>query len=123
MQLSILFILTIIFFSSCEAHADHSSIFTGKKFVANIEDHCDEGNQSCDKISLKSKSIKTNQSINLKGKTINTNCPDVCDFQGYRFTNGEYDYSFYPSLKGNDLWDYIITFKNKVIAQDLGEMK
>ena len=61
MKVSILFILTIIFFSSCEAHADHSSIFTGKNFVANIEDHCDEGNQSCDKISLKSKSIKTNQ--------------------------------------------------------------
>ena len=123
MNLPMFFTIASLLFFSYDTHADHMMIFTGKKFIAKIEEHCDEGNLSCENVSLTSKSIKANQSINLKGKTINTNCPDICDFQGYRFTNGEYDYSFYPSMKGNDLWDYIITFEDKVIAQDLGTLK
>ncbi|MBA5701922.1 hypothetical protein [Pantoea agglomerans] len=105
------------------ALANSVSHFEGKKFKAEIEYGCEEGNVSCNKVSLKSISLKDNSSIALKGETINTNCPDVCDFKGYRFTNGKYDYSFYPSTKGENLWDYIVTFKDKVIAQDLGVMK
>lgn len=105
------------------AVAKSVSKFEGKTFKAEIEYGCEEGNVTCDNISLKSTRVKDNASIVLKGKTINTHCPDVCNFQGYRFTNGQYDYSFYPSLKGGNLWDYIVTFKGKVIAQDIGVMK
>jgi hypothetical protein len=97
--------------------------FHGEKFKAVIEYDCNEGNLTCDKVFLKSTRLKDNSSIELKGATINTNCPDVCDFQGYEFDNGKYNYAFYPSLKGNDVWDYIITENENVIAQDSGVMK
>ena len=103
--------------------AKSASRFEGKIFEADITYGCEEGNVTCDKVSLKSKRVKDNSSIALKGETINTNCPDVCDFRGYRFTNGQYVYSFYPSQKGENLWDYIVTFKGNVIAQDVGVMK
>lgn len=99
------------------------SHFEGKIFKADITYGCEEGNVTCDKLSLKSKRIKDNSSIVLKGETINTHCPDICDFRGYRFTNGQYEYSFYPSQKGNGLWDYIVTFKGNVVAQDVGVIK
>jgi len=99
------------------------SHFEGKIFKADITYSCEEGNLTCDNVSLKSRKVKDNSSIVLKGETINTNCPDVCDFRGYRFTNGKYEYSFYPSQKGDNLWDYIVTFKGNVIAQDVGVMK
>ncbi|KAA8669603.1 hypothetical protein F4W08_15870 [Pantoea dispersa] len=112
-----------LFFLPFLTFAKSTSYFEGKKFKAEIEYGCQEGNVTCDKVSLKSTRLKDNSSISLKGETINTNCPDVCDFQGYRFTNGKYDYSFYPSLKGDNLWDYIVTYQDKVIAQDIGVMK
>lgn len=104
-------------------YAKSISHFEGQKFKAEIEYDCDEGNLTCNKVYLKSTRIKDNSTITLKGETINTNCPDVCDFQGYEFKNGKYNYSFYPSLKGNDLWDYIVTLNDKVIAKDSGVMK
>lgn len=116
-------IMIVLLVSPSFALAKSVSHFEGKIFKADIEYGCDEGNVTCDDVSLKSTRVKDNSSIFLKGETINLNCPDVCDFRGYRFTNGQYDYSFYPSQKGNDLWDYIVTFKNKVIAQDLGVIK
>lgn len=99
------------------------SHFEGKTFRADITYGCEEGNVSCDNVSLKSTRVRDNSSIVLKGETINTNCPDICDFRGYRLANGQYDYSFYPSQKGNNLWDYMVTFKGNVIAQDVGVMK
>jgi len=117
------FFFTGILFFAPISFSKSLSYFKGGKFKAEIKYDCEEGNVTCDKVSLKSTSLKDNSSISLKGETINTNCPDICDFQGYRFTNGSYDYSFYPSLKGDSLWDYIVTYKDKVIAQDIGVMK
>lgn len=116
-------IMIVLLVSPSFVLAKSVSHFKGKIFKADIEYDCDEGNVTCDDVSLKSTRVKDNSSIFLKGETINSNCPDVCDFRGYRFTNGQYDYSFYPSQKGNGLWDYIVTFKSKVIARDLGVIK
>lgn len=123
MNIKNFFIMVALVILPSLALAKSVSHFEGKKFKAEIIYGCEEGNLTCDKVSLKSRSLKDNSSISLKGETINKNCPDVCDFVGYGFTNGKYNYSFYPSLKGESLWDYIITFKGKVIAQDAGVMK
>ncbi|KAA5950829.1 hypothetical protein F3I27_01265 [Pantoea sp. Bo_2] len=117
------FIIIVLMSLPLLSLAKSVSHFEGKKFRADITYDCEEGNVSCDNVSLKSTRVKDNSSIVLKGETINTNCPDVCDFRGYRFAKGQYDYSFYPSQKGESLWDYIVTFKGKVIAQDVGIMK
>ncbi|RRW66905.1 hypothetical protein EGJ48_20655 [Pantoea dispersa] len=118
-----LYICCVLLNIPCFALAKSTFHFQGKAFNAKIEYDCKEGNLTCNDISLKSSSLKNNSSITLKGETINTHCPDVCDFQGYQFKNGEYEYSFYPSVKGVNLWDYIVTYKDKVIAQDVGIMK
>ncbi|PXW22015.1 hypothetical protein [Pantoea sp. JKS000250] len=117
------FIIIVLMSLPLLSLAKSISHFEGKKFRADITYDCEEGNVSCDNVSLKSTRVKDNSSIVLKGETINTNCPDVCDFRGYRFANGQYDYSFYPDQKGESLWDYIVTFKGNVIAQDVGVMK
>lgn len=117
------FIIIVLMSLPLLSLAKSVSHFEGNKFRADITYGCEEGNVSCDNVSLKSTRVRDNSSIVLKGETINTNCPDVCDFRGYRFTNGQYNYSFYPSQKGESLWDYIVTFKDKVIAQDVGMMK
>lgn len=115
--------MAVLMVSPSLALAKSVSHFEGKIFKADIEYGCDEGNVTCDNVYLKSTRVKDNSSIFLKGETINSNCPDLCDFRGYRFTNGQYDYSFYPDQKGGGLWDYIVTFKSKIIAQDLGVIK
>lgn len=120
--------LTLLFALACAVsslaiRAESSAVFSGKKFIARIEDQCAEGNLSCDKVWLTSTSLKTHQSIKLQGETINVNCPDICDFRGYRFTNGDYEYAFYPGAKGAYSWDYIITKNNRIIAEDHGVMK
>jgi len=109
--------------NSLAARADSVATFSGEKFSATIEEQCAEGNLSCDKVWLISTSLKTQQSIKLKGETININCPDVCDFRGYRFTNGDYEYAFYPGDENVNSWDYIISKSDQVIARDHGEMK
>lgn len=118
-------ILLVIFVSLAPISAYSKSIshFQGQRFKADITYACEEGNLTCDKVYLKSTRIKDNSAISLRGSTINSNCPDVCDFQGYQFSNGKYQYSFYPSIKGHDLWDYIVTLNNKVITNDVGVMK
>ncbi|PZL85280.1 hypothetical protein CKF42_17865 [Pantoea sp. ARC270] len=105
------------------AFAKTTFSFEGKHFNAQITYGCEEGNLTCDKVLLKSVSLKDGSFIVLKGKTINTHCPDVCDFKGYEFSNKTFNYAFYPSTKGEDLWDYIVTKRDKVIAHDVGTMK
>ncbi|AYH01652.1 hypothetical protein F6Q07_02495 [Pectobacterium parmentieri] len=119
----ILFFVFSLIISPSLVFSKSISYFQGERFKAEIVYDCEEGNVSCDKLSLKSTSLRDNSSIILKGETINTNCPNICDFKGYRFSNGKYDYSFYPSLKGDDLWEYVVTYKDKVITQDFGLMK
>lgn len=112
-----------VFLVPASACSKVMSYFLGEKFKAEITYACKEGSLTCKKVYLKSTKINDNSTITLKGETINTNCPNVCDFQGYEFKNGKYNYSFYPSLKGSDLWDYIVTLNDKVIAKDSGVMK
>ncbi|SEQ18606.1 hypothetical protein SAMN05216522_101459 [Rosenbergiella nectarea] len=118
-------LLLFFFFTlmSSLTHAKSVSHFEGKKFKATIEYDCNEGNLTCNNVHLNSINIINNSTISLDGETINTNCPDICNFQGYQFKNGKYNYAFYPSLKGNGLWDYVVTLNDKVIANDLGIMK
>lgn len=116
-------VMFFIFLTSTSAYSKSTSHFIGKKFKAEVTYTCEEGELTCDKVYLKSTRIKDDSAISLKGSTVNSHCPDVCDFQGYRFTNGKYEYSFYPSIKGHDLWDYVITLDAKVIASDVGVMK
>ncbi|WP_036625080.1 hypothetical protein [Pantoea sp. AS-PWVM4] len=121
MNRSILVLLILL--APASAYSKSTSYFHGQRFKAEITYDCEEGNLTCDKVYLQSTRIKDNSTITLKGETINTNCPDVCDFQGYEFKNGKYNYSFYPTLKGSELWDYIVTLNDKVIAKDSGVMK
>lgn len=109
--------------NSLAARADSVATFSGKKFSAIIVDQCAEGNLSCDQVWLTSTSLKTHQSIKLKGETINVNCPDICDFRGYRFTNGDYEYAFYPGDEDVESWDYIISKSDQVMTRDHGVMK
>lgn len=117
----LIFFISLAITSSL-ACAKSISHFEGKNFKATIEYDCSEGDVSCSKVHLTSTKIKDNSSIKLNGETINSNCPDVCDFRGYIFKNGKYTYSFYPSLEGDDLWSYIVTLNEKIIAKDSGIM-
>ncbi|WP_244182905.1 hypothetical protein [Pantoea wallisii] len=123
MKKVIMLLAVVCTVNSLAVRAESIATFSGKKFSATIEEQCAEANLSCDKVWLTSTSLKTHQSIKLKGETINVNCPDVCDFRGYRFTNGDYEYAFYPGGKDISSWDYIITKNDRVIAQDHGVMK
>ncbi|MCX0501418.1 hypothetical protein D3M71_20015 [Erwinia billingiae] len=63
----------------------------------------------------------TGNEIRLKGKTVNINCPDVCDFRGYEFHNGAY---LYYLVAGNgDEWNFYITKNGKEISKDVGVFK
>ena len=118
-----LFLFFLFALMSSFTYAKSFSYFEGKKIKATIEYNCHEGNLTCNNVHLNSTNIIDNSTISLAGETINTNCPDICDFQGYQFKNGKYNYAFYPSLTGNSLWDYVVTLNDKVIAKDSGIMK
>lgn len=101
--------------------ADDTVTFHGNKYTAKITSHCTEGNLSCDDVTFDSKSNKTGKGIILKGKTVNVNCPDICDFSGYEFNNGPYKYYF---VAGNEnIWDLDIFKNGKVISSDRGRME
>ena len=118
-----LFLFFFLATTSALSYAKSVSYFEGKKFRATIEYGCSEGNVSCNKVHLTSIKKADKSSIKLNGGTININCPDTCDFKGYNFKNGKYNYSFYPSIGNDDLWNYIVTLNGKVIAKDSGPMK
>lgn len=107
----------LVFFSSF-CYADSTVHYNGNKFTALITTHCAEGNVSCDNVTMESKSKANGSSISLKGKTVNVNCPQTCDFRGYEFKNGAYTYS----LTTNDFqdWVYSVYHGDKLIASDEG---
>lgn len=107
----------LVFFSSL-CYADSTVHYDGNKFTASITRHCDEGNVSCDNVTMESKSKANRNSISLKGRTVNINCPQSCDFRGYEFKNGLYTYS----LTTNDFqeWVYSVYHGTKLIAHDKG---
>ncbi|WP_380184665.1 hypothetical protein [Kalamiella sp. sgz302252] len=103
------------------AHPGTVSIFDSKKYTARITRWCEEGNLSCDDVTLDSRSKLSGNSILLQGKTININCPDVCDFRGYVFENNNYSYSFI----NNDFasWTMEIFKGKQVIDSVQGKMR
>lgn len=103
------------------SHADSTVFFTGSKYTAKITEHCSEGNVSCDDVTLESKSKKTGKGISLKGKTVNVNCPGVCDFRGYEFKNGAYTYYFVAGQANK--WKINVFEKDKVISTDSGTLE
>lgn len=103
------------------SHADSIVVFTGSKYTAKITEHCSEGNVSCDEVTLESKSKKTGKGISLKGKTVNVNCPEVCDFRGYEFKNGVYTYYFVAGQANK--WKINVFEKDKVISTDSGTLE
>ncbi|WP_414147513.1 hypothetical protein ACMGGR_18270 [Erwinia sp. BNK-24-b] len=75
-------------------HPESTGIFDSPKYIARITTWCEEGNLDCDDVTLDSKSKISGKSIFLHGSTVNVNCPDVCDFRGYKFENNGYLYYF-----------------------------
>lgn len=119
MKKNALLVLPILFVVwSTNVLAEYKVKFQGKKFTATITSHCDEGNVSCDDVTYQAKNNNNGKSITLAGKTVNSNCPAVCDFRGYEFKNGPYRYSL---LSGNrDKW-MLSVFKNgKLVTSDTG---
>jgi len=94
-------------------HPENTATFDSQKYTARITSWCEEGNVGCDDVTLDSKSKRSGKSILLHGKTININCPDVCNFRGYAFENADYTYTFIT----NDFerWTMNITKGEQVI--------
>lgn len=111
------FLLVCPFFSNAQS----SMTFNGEKFIAKITEYCSEGNVSCEDVTFNSKRKRTGEGISLRGKTVNVNCPAVCDFRGYEFRNGAYTYYFVAG--DNNLWDLNIFKDGKVISTDIGKME
>lgn len=111
----------MIFLWPVISQAQGTQIFDGKKFTAQITNNCSEGNVTCEDVTFSSKSKKTGKGITLKGHTVNVNCPEVCDFRGYEFKNGDYTYS----LLTNDfnIWNLNVFKKDKVISSDSGTLE
>lgn len=70
---------------------------------------------------LNQKVKKTGKGISLKGKTVNVNCPEVCDFRGYEFKNGVYTYYFVAGQANK--WKINVFEKDKVISTDSGTLE
>ncbi|MBP2168775.1 hypothetical protein J2125_001967 [Erwinia toletana] len=59
--------VSLLLFSGL-VRAEYTVSFSGEKYHAEIKFLCDEGNVSCDKVSLKSVSLKNGSAIKLNGK-------------------------------------------------------
>ncbi|WP_136168590.1 hypothetical protein [Brenneria corticis] len=116
-------ILLLTIFSAIfplSSYSETTETFKGSKYIAEITSHCEEGNISCKNVTLISKSIKTKQSIELKGETVNINCPGTCDFRGYTFKNKNYIYTLLSDNHQLNKWNYIIMEDDKIISKDHG---
>ncbi|EXU74454.1 MULTISPECIES: hypothetical protein [Erwinia] len=119
--------LLIVCFSllviSSAAYAEQSvEVFDGKKYQVKITSNCEEGEMTCDNIVFESKSKKSGKSIVLKGETVNTDCPGVCNFRGYRYKNGDYSYTILSNQQYKNVWSLSIMKGDKVIGMDEGSI-
>ncbi|KEA50875.1 hypothetical protein DT73_20770 [Mangrovibacter sp. MFB070] len=117
-MIKILIACSALVLCSSLCYADSTVQYSGNKFTALITRHCAEGNVSCDNVSIESKSKATGRSITLKGKKININCPETCDFRGYEFKNGAYTYSLVTD--DFETWVYSVYHGSKLISEDKG---
>ncbi|WP_152542815.1 hypothetical protein [Erwinia mallotivora] len=97
-------------------------VFDGKKYQVKITSNCEEGEMTCDNIVFESKSKKSGKSIVLKGETVNTDCPGVCNFRGYRYKNGDYSYTILSNQQYKNVWSLSIMKGDKVIGMDEGSI-
>ncbi|MCG8709082.1 hypothetical protein JHU04_002314 [Brenneria sp. 4F2] len=117
-KILLLTLLSAIF--PLSSYAETTEIFKGSKYIAEITSYCEEGNIYCKNVTLISKSIKTKQTIKLKGETVNINCPETCDFRGYTFKNKNYTYTLLSDNHQLNKWNYIIMENDKIISEDHG---
>lgn len=113
----ILLTCTLSFYCHAEGY---TAAFHSENYLLEIKVNCAEGNVSCDDVTMKSRNLKDNYAITLQGKTINSNCPDICDFKGYFFEKEGYEYYLY--LQGDDYYaikhnDKTLVYE-KIIADD-----
>lgn len=119
--IALLGFLSVCFLWSISSQAQEIHVFEGKRFTAKIINNCPEGYVTCEDVTFSSRSKKTGKGITLKGRTVNLNCPEVCDFRGYEFKNGNYTYS----LLTNDFntWSLNVFESGKVISSDSGTLQ
>lgn len=91
---SLLCMATISFY--CYGNDNGIDSFQCENYILKIKVNCPQGNVFCEDVTMTSKNLKDNYIIELKGRAINANCPDSCDFRGYFFEKDEYKYYFYP---------------------------
>lgn len=83
---------TVILSTTVNAWAETLST---KSFNVKITRNCPEGNVTCNNVTYVGRNLKTGQSIQLVGKTMNAICADgvtPCRFLGYQFQNKSYRY-------------------------------
>lgn len=85
-----------------------------KNYELVITTYCPQGEVSCDKVTLFSKDLTNNYSIQLKGKTLSSKCPDLCNFVGYVFKKENYYYEvvlaqgYYYSITNFDTGETLV---------------
>lgn len=87
-------------------------------FTVRIEVQCEEGEVTCDKVTYRSESKRTNKKLVLLGRTAHRLCEDKltpCRFLGYVFKAGKYTY--FVSEAG----ELLVQHGDKVIVQEVGQ--
>ena len=84
-----LIFLPVAVIIACTDLAGAETLVT-KNFQIKITRHCEEGNVTCDRVTYVGKSLKTDKSIFLTGKTLNNSRSYT--FLGYEFRNEPYRY-------------------------------
>ena len=91
-----------------------AEVFSTKSYVVEIENSCDEGNVSCDKIDIIFLKKATEQKQVLKGSTLNRK--NTHDFYGYTFKKD--DCMFYIYKTESTLY---MVCNEKVTSSEKGE--
>lgn len=97
----------------------YAEILSTDSFEVHIEDHCEEGEVSCDNVSLKLKNRTSGLSIILSGTTMHTRCADgvtPCRFLGYHSKDKGKSYFVYPEGRLQ-----IINEEERIILDEKGE--
>ena len=89
-------------------------------FTVRIEVQCEEGEVTCEKVTYRGESKRTNKKLVLSGRTAHRLCEDKltpCRFLGYVFKAGKYTY--FVSEAG----EVLVRDRDKVIIQEAGQWK
>lgn len=58
---------------------------------------------TCDNMVFESESKRSGKSIILKGETVNTDCPNMCNLRGCQYRNDEYSYTILSNQQYKNL--------------------